>query len=390
MTSKNTKNAWIFGLALGMIIGVIAGGLGMEWLRTEPSRGVESEKTAAPPEVRAPLTTLTEINRTLPPGFRATLYARNITYPTTLTADPQGNVYVGTLEPDYRGKVYVYSDHDNYGTPDNKTLFWGPTTAITGLYVRGADVYVASRGKVSILKDLDGDFVADTRRDIVKDLPISTQHPVHANNGLAMGPDGWLYFGMGASCNACIERNRQNATVLRCNPNDGTCDVFARGLRNVYDVTFHPTDQSLFGTDNGADAIGGALLDIEDEINIIERNSHYGWPLCWGKHKGLECGDSVPALAEIRPHSAPAGLTFYTGSMFPPEYRDNLFIALWGNAGRAVIRVVLSRQKGRYSAELSDFVRLDRPVDVATAPDGSLLIADSNAGRIYRITYAGP
>ena len=359
----------------------------MEWLRTEPSPGVESEKTAAPSVVRTPLTRLTEINRTLPSGFRATVYATNITYPTTLTADRQGNVYVGTLEPDHRGNVYVYSDRDDNGTPDNKTLFWGPTTAITGLYLRGADVYVASRGKISILRDLDGDFVADTRTDIVKDLPISRQHSVHANNGLAMGPDRWIYFGMGASCNACIERNRQNATVLRCNPDDGTCKVFARGLRNVYDVAFHPTDQSLFGTDNGADAIGGAFLDIEDEINVIERNGHYGWPFCWGRHKGLECNDTVPALAELRPHTAPAGLTFYTGSMFPPEYHNNLFIALWGNTGRAVIRVVLSRQKGRYSAEISDFVRLGHPVDVTTGPDGSLLIADTNAGRIYRITY---
>lgn len=93
-------------------------------------------------------------------------------------------------------------------------------------------------------------------------------------------------------------------------------------------------------------------------------------------------------MAEIQPHAAPAGLSFYTGSMFPPEYRHNLFIALWGDTARAVIRVVMSRHEGRYSAEISDFVRLNRPVDVTTAPDGSLLIADTDAGRIYRIEYS--
>jgi glucose/arabinose dehydrogenase len=97
----------------------------------------------------------------------------------------------------------------------------------------------------------------------------------------------------------------------------------------------------------------------------------------------------VPALAEIGPHAAPAGVTFYTGSMFPPEYRNNLFIALWGDAGRTVIRVVLSRHNARYSAKTSDFVGLSRPIDVATAPDGSLLVADTNAGRIYRIIWEG-
>jgi putative membrane-bound dehydrogenase-like protein len=331
---------------------------------------------------------LTEINQTLPPGFQATIYGTNITYPTTLTADPQGNVYVDTLEPNGGGKVYVYVDRDGNGTLDKKTLFWGPTTPITGLYLRGDAVYVASRGKISVLRDLDGDFTADSRRDIINDLPLSKEQPIHANNGLAMGPDGWLYFGMGASCNACIERDRQNATVLRCNPNDGTCEVFARGLRNVYDVAFHPTNGTLFGTDNGADSIGGASLDVEDEINIIEKDGHYGWPLCWGKQRGLECDDTVPAMAEIQPHAAPAGLSFYTGSMFPPEYRHNLFIALWGDTARAVIRVVMSRHEGRYSAEISDFVRLNRPVDVTTAPDGSLLIADTDAGRIYRIEYS--
>jgi putative membrane-bound dehydrogenase-like protein len=371
-----------------MAIGIFAGVLGAEWLGKETSPGVESDRASA--AARNPLTGLTEINKSLPSGFRATVYARSVTYPTTVTADPQGNVYVGTLEPDHKsGKVYVYSDGNGDGILERKTLFWGPTTAITGLYIRGADVYVASRGKVSVLRDTNGDFVADSRRNIVTGLPYSKQHPVHANNGLTMGPDGWLYFGMGATCNACIESNRLNATVVRCNPDDGVCEVFARGLRNVYDVAFHPKDKNLFGADNGAESIGGAFVEVEDEINVIAKNGDYGWPFCWGKNKGLECNGTVAALAEIGPHAAPAELAFYTGSMFPPEYRDNLFVALWGNAGRSVIRVVLSRHDGGYSAKISDFVHLSRPVDVATAPDGSLLVADTNAGRIYRITYEG-
>lgn len=384
MNRANTKQIIVLGLGVVLGVGLARWVLG-------PNKGdvsrTDSNGTSA--LMRPSLIELSQINETLPPGFRATVYARDIPYPTTLAVDTQGNVYVGSLEEDNQGNVYVYSDRDEDGLLDKRALFWGPSTPITGILLRQQDVYVASRGKISVLRDRNGDYVADSVRVIIDDLPHSKQQPIHANNGLAYGPDGWLYFGMGASCNACLEPNSLRATVLRCNPRGGACKVFARGLRNVYDVAFHPLDGTLFGADNGSDAIGGASLDVEDEINLIVEDGEYGWPFCWGKQRGLECGNALPALAELQPHAAPAGLTFYTGSSFPRGYRNNLFVALWGDTGRSVVRVILSPREEGYSARISDFVRLDRPVDVITGPDGSLLIADTDTGRIYRITYDG-
>jgi glucose/arabinose dehydrogenase len=203
-----------------------------------------------------------------------------------------------------------------------------------------------------------------------------------------VGPDGKLYFGMGSSCNACIETNELNATVLRCDPDRGSCEVFANGLRNVFEVAFHPTDGVLFGGDNGIDTVGEAKLDTDDELNLIEEGNDYGYPFCWGANRGMRCNKKTPSLVEFAPHAAPAGLAFYTGNQFPSDYRNNLFVTLWGDTGRSVVRVELHREEDGYRTTVSDFMRLDRPVDVAVPPNGTLLVLDVGTSAVYRVSSA--
>lgn len=332
-----------------------------------------------------PLNDLEEINRSLPVGFHAAVYAENVPYPTSLAADGRGRLFVGSLVDDM-GVVFRFEDEDSDGVLDPPTRFAEGFKGLTGVLSLGRDVYVASRGTIAVVRDLDDDGRAESRRDIVRDLPAV--FPVHSNNGLVVGPDGRLYFGVGATCNGCAERNPMAATVVRCTIAGSDCTVFASGLRNVYDLAFHPLDGTLFGADNGGEAIGGAKLEIEDELNHIRKNGRYGWPFCWGKSRGLDCGGTVPAVAEFAPHSAPAGLVFYTGRTFPRLYWNNLFVTLWGDTGRRVVRMVLRKNAtGRYTARSHDFLRSNRPVDIINGPDGSLLVADSDGGKIYRITY---
>lgn len=203
---------------------------------------------------------------------------------------------------------------------------------------------------------------------------------------MALGPDGRIYFGLGATCNACVEKDPRSATIMSCAASGRGCKVFARGLRNAWDLAFHPTDGTLWAGDNGPDPIGGAHVDAQDEVNWVRQGLNYGFPFCWGNGKGFDCEKTEPSAVELEPHSAPAGVAFSTGDAFPAEYRNNLFVALWG--GRRVIRVTMKRAGTDYRAHASDFVSLDRPVDVVEDVDGSLLVLDADAARIYRIAYS--
>lgn len=370
--------------ALALIAGGIATGF-----KLDDDRRARSGGAAAPPATRRPLMAVEEINRTLPAGFRATIVAEGLPFSTAMAIAKDGTTFVGVQLEEGKAAVYAYPVIENGRELGAPVTFADGFSQVTGIFLRGNEAYVASRGSLSLLEDRNHDLVADARRTLLADLPA--EFPVHANNGMAIGPDGMLYFGVGSTCNACFEQHPLAASIVRCSADGAGCAPFARGLRNVFDLAFHPDDGALFAADNGAEAIGGATVEIEEEIDVVVEGGDYGWPLCWGKSKGLNCTGSLPALVEIQPHAAPAGLAFYTGTSFPPEYRNNLFVALWGDTGRSVLRVVTRRRKdGSYTAEKSDFVRMNRPVDVLTAPDGSLFVLDSDAYRIYRISYRAP
>ena len=189
-------------------------------------------------------------------------------------------------------------------------------------------------------------------------------------NGLAFGPDGKMYLTLGSTCNACQERSELSATILQFNLDGTGRRVYASGLRNVYDIAFHPVDGTLFGADNGRDELE---LNVPEELNLLVDGGNYGWPDCWGDGQGSNCEGTLPPLAEMEQRSSANGLVFYTGSMFPVEYTNDLFIAQWGShlrdTGRKIVRVKLERDGESYRAEVSDFaLGIDRPLDVAQGP----------------------
>ena len=110
-------------------------------------------------------------------------------------------------------------------------------------------------------------------------------------------------------------------------------------------------------------------------------------------------GVLLPAV-EIQAHSAPLGLAFYTGTMFPGEFRGDLFVALHGSwnrstpVGYALIRIPMAAGRPGAPQEvvtgwLQGSRAWGRPVDVITGKDGALYVSDDSAGAIYRITYSG-
>jgi glucose/arabinose dehydrogenase len=296
--------------------------------------------------------------------------------PTSLAFGPDGRLAVS-----FQAGEIVSVDVSGPTGRDVRTIATGFELTLGLLWIDEA-LYVSADGTVWRLRP------GAPREAVVEGIPTAQ----HSTDGMALGPDGRIYLGVGSTCNACAERDQRNGAVVRFSPDGGEVEIFARGLRNPYDLAFHPDDGSLWATDNGRDDLGA---QVPDELNLVQERKHYGWPDCYGKGRGANCGGTVGAIVELESNSSSDGIAFYTGSSFPEEYRQNMFVAQWGSfrrdRGRKLVRIVAVKREGRYDARLADFATgFDTPIDVVVGPrDGALYVADHGRGTIYRIRWSG-
>jgi glucose/arabinose dehydrogenase len=210
---------------------------------------------------------------------------------------------------------------------------------------------------------------------------------------------------VGAPCNIC-EREAPYASITRLKPDGSGMEVYARGVRNSVGFDWHPLTGELWFTDNGRDMMGDDVPP--DEINHAPKpNMHFGYPYC---HAGdvadpefgaqRKCGEFTAPARKLGAHVASLGMRFYTGSMFPAEYRERIFVAehgSWNRSRKSGYRVMVGKVEGGKVTDYAVFAEgfLDaasdkawgRPVDVLVMPDGALLVSDDEAGAIYRISY---
>jgi glucose/arabinose dehydrogenase len=231
------------------------------------------------------------------------------------------------------------------------------------------------------------------------DLPSNRSHGWRY---IGFGPDGKLYISIGAPCNVCDELGY--AQIIRVNPDGTERETFASGVRNSVGFTWHPETRDLWFTDNGRDMLGDDLPPCE--LNHAPRQGlHFGFPYCHGGDildpkfgKDRDCANYTPPVQKLGPHVAPLGVKFYTGDMFPPEYRGQVFIAehgSWNRSKKIGYRISLVRLDGDTAISYEPFAFgwlqgeqvSGRPVDLIVKQDGSLLVSDDQAGKIYRISY---
>ena len=356
-----------------------------------PTSSATPRATATPRPTRVPIPTplpdtllhSAGAGLQLSEGFTAEIWLEGIRRPTAFAWDDRNRLFIATQG----GDILRVNDAANDAQPTDVVSISSGISFPLGLAFYDGALYISSRGQITRLMDDDGDGDPDTPHTIISDLPARQ----HQNNGPAIGPDGKLYVPVGSTCDACIEEDERNATVMRFNLDGTGAEVYARGLRNIYQLAFNPQDGTLWGADNGRDDHGYA---VPEELNLIVEGGVYGWPDCWGTGGGSRCEGTVPPIADLASRSSADGLIFYTGDQFPQEYSNNIFITLWGAAdgstGRIVVRIELTEVEGQYTAQVSNFATgFDRPLPIIVAPDGSLLIGDHGAGRILRIRYVG-
>jgi len=336
----------------------------------------------------------------LPRGFSIARFADSLPGARSLVLGAGGTVFVGARSG---GAVYAVRDRDGDGTADSVYRIPGPFDAPTGVAFRDGALYVADLARVWRLDMLEQRLATPPTPVLVTDgLPGEGWHGLRF---AAFGPDGFLYVGSGAPCNVCLPEDERFGTILQVDPKSGAVVLFARGVRNTVGFDWHPATGALWFTDNGRDWLGED--EPPDELNRAPRaGMHFGFPFCHGgvrpdpEFTARPCADFAAPVVRLDAHVAALGMRFYTGGMFPAEYRGRIFIAEHGSWNRLVpvgYRITtadVAASPPRYDVFADGWLSRarrsawGRPVDVLVMPDGALLVSDDHAGAVYRISYA--
>ena len=334
----------------------------------------------------------------LPPGFEISVFADKVPDARSLAAGKSSVIFVGTRAD----KVYALP-YSGVKATRVATIASGLRMP-NGVAFRDGALYVAEVSRILRFDDIEANLDSPPRPVVVTDrFPRETHH---GWKFVRFGPDGWLYVPVGAPCNICEPDPESYALISRIRADGSGYEVVARGVRNSVGFDWDPRTRELWFTDNGRDWLGDDLPS--DELNHAPKaGMHFGYPYC---HQGdtadpefgrkRACTEFSPPGARLGPHVAALGMRFYTGSQFPPEYRNNIFIAEHGSWNRSrkigyrIARVVVEAGrvvKHEVFAEgwLQGESAWGRPVDLEVLPDGSLLVSDDTAGAIYRIAYRG-
>lgn len=347
----------------------------------------------------------------VPPGFEVKLWAKGLENPRLVTLAPNGDVLVVESIPN---RIRLLRDADGDGKPELMTMFADNLKQPFGMafYPPGENpkyLYVANTDSVVRFPYRRGDtHVSGTGEVVVKDLPGGGYNQ-HWTRDVIFSPDGKkMYITVGSQTNVGEEEEKR-AAILEYNPDGTGYRVYASGLRNPVGVAWNPITKRLWSTCNERDGLGDGL--VPDFVTEVKEGAFYGWPWYYmGKHHDPRMPEQ-PALRErmidpdvlFEAHVAALGLLFYTGNQFPEKYRNCAYVAhhgSWNRANRtgyAIVRIALDT-KGKPTGGYEDFVSgwalpdgrvWGRPVGLVVLQDGSMLITDDGAGRVWRVHYVG-
>jgi len=333
-----------------------------------------------------------------PKGFNIELYASGMPNARSLALSDKGTVFVGSRLQD---KVYAITNKD--GKRQVHVLVSGLYRP-NGVAFKNGTLYIAELSQISKIDNVDDKIDSSPKPVVIySDLP---KDEAHGWKFLAIGPDNKLYFEVGQPGNNVLH-DQNHGQLRRINLDGSGMERIAFGIRNTVGFDWNPKNKELYFTDNGRDWLSEDLPN--DKLNRITKTGlDFGEPYChqgnipdiefgWGH----QCSDYVPPVALMGPHAAALGMRFYTGSMFPAEYRDQIFVARHGSWNRTIkfggdiALVKLNKDGSVKSVEpfITGFLQnnnyIGRPVDVMNMTDGSMLISDDWNGAVYRVTY-GP
>jgi len=332
----------------------------------------------------------------VPAGFKAELWASGINNARVMIWGDKGTLFVSS-----RVAGNVYAIVDKGGQRELKTIAKGLNLP-NGIAFKDGTLYIAEVHRITKMEGIEDKLDSPPEMKVVydtlpKDLP-------HGWKYLAFGPDGKLYFNIGAPCNICIPPDT-HANISRINADGTGFEYWARGVRNSVGFDWHPVTKELYFATHARDWLGEDVPS--DRLDVAPKKGlHFGYPYCHQGDildpefgKGHSCAEFAAPLLKTGPHIAGNGVMFYTGSMFPPEYKNRIFLAQrgsWNKTQKIGYRLAMVTLRTGDVPKYESFAEgwLDnnqpwgRPNYTVQMKDGSILLSDDYAGAIYRISYS--
>jgi glucose/arabinose dehydrogenase len=338
----------------------------------------------------------------VPTGFKVEVWAEGLPGARSLALGDKGTVFVGT-----RQLKDVYAVIDQGGKREVKTILKGLDSP-NGIVFSKGTLYVAERHRITRYDGIESQLDNPPQPKIVIDGLDPEKQAGHFWKFLALGPDGKLYYNVGAPANIVMPAYFQ-ATISRVEPTTGITENYVQGVRNSVGFDWHPKTKELWFTNHARDWVSDDMP--QDTLHrVSHKGMNFGYPYCHQGDfldpefgKGRSCKEFDAPVLKLGAHVAPIGMRFYTGKMFPAEYQNNIFIAMRGSWNRSikqgydVTRVVVDAKgnakmqpflTGFLTDEKGDPPMWGRPADVMVMSDGSLLVSDDHNGIIYRVSYA--
>jgi glucose/arabinose dehydrogenase len=341
----------------------------------------------------------------LPPGFQAEVYAHGIPGVRAIAEGPNGTLFAGS-----RGIGRVYAITRNADGTTRTRVFAQGLNSPSGLVMIGNSLYIFAVNRVLRYDNVEANLDSPAAPvDLTAAFALPTEQDHGGNHHwkfASLGPDGRIYTNVGAPCNVCEFDRDRFALLVSFNPDGSDRRIEARGVRNSVGMAHHPVTRELWATNHGRDWIGDD--SPPDSLLRVRRSGEdFGFPMCLGTwadpdhNRGRACSEFSQPAALLGGHVAALGMRFYTGTMFPEQYRNQVFIARRGSwnrnrlSGYDVVVAKLDAQGNVTGVE--DFMTglrddanqrfLDRPAEVHVLRDGSLLVSGEQMGAVYRITY---
>ena len=354
-----------------------------------------------------------------PSGFKVELYAEKLVNPRLIRAAPNGDLLVAESAA---GRVLVFRGITKDGKPETTETFATRLNRPFGIafYPPGPNpkfLYIGDTDSVVRFPYENGDLKArGSQETVIAKIPSGAGHlggGGHWTRDLAFSLDGKkLFVAVGSHGNIADtdtdSSEYHRANVLVANPDGSDLRVYASGIRNPVGIAVDPQTGVLWTSVNERDDLGDNLPP--DYITHVQEGGFYGWPWYYiggnedprlkGKHPELKDKTIIPDVL-LEPHNASLELTFYGGQQFPQEYRESIFASEHGSWNRSVRTgyevIFVPLKDGHASGEYEDFLTgfvtpegnaWGRPVGVAVAKDGSLMVSDDGSNSIWRISYA--
>jgi glucose/arabinose dehydrogenase len=334
----------------------------------------------------------------LPAGFKIKVYAQGVPQARQMAIGDKGTLFVGTFD-----KGVVSAVVDEGGKKVAKPFITGLRMP-TGVAFMNHALYVIDIDKLYKYDNPEADLgKAPQGKVVYDDMP---PYVPHGWKYLVDDGKGGFYVPFGPPCNICLPPTSVSQ-YRHVNPADGTAEIVALGIRNSVGGAVDPRTGDLWFSENARDWMSDDMPS--DKLNHVTKlGENFGYPHCHQGNTpdpkfamGHKCSEFTPPVVNLGPHVAPLGMKFYTGSQFPAEYKNGIFIAEHGswnrhkkNGYRIVFISVGPDGKNPKETVFAQGGFLDgekivgRPADILQAPDGSLLVADDQTGAVYQISYS--